>query len=64
MSGDRSWVTSQPDSSPAFYRLRQQTISPAPVGMALIPTGLFTMGDNLDGTPSALPAHTVYVSAF
>jgi formylglycine-generating enzyme required for sulfatase activity len=35
-----------------------------PAGMALIPVGSFTMGDNLDGESHALPLHTVYVSAF
>jgi formylglycine-generating enzyme required for sulfatase activity len=38
--------------------------SGAPSGMALIPAGSFTMGDNLDGDSYALPLHTVYVSAF
>jgi formylglycine-generating enzyme required for sulfatase activity len=36
----------------------------APSGMALIPAGSFTMGDNLDGDSLSLPLHTVYVSAF
>jgi formylglycine-generating enzyme required for sulfatase activity len=36
----------------------------APSGMALIPAGSFTMGDSLDGDSSALPLHTVYISAF
>lgn len=35
-----------------------------PAGMAFIPAGSFTMGDNLDGTSDALPPHIVYVSAF
>ena len=35
-----------------------------PSGMALIPAGSFTMGDSLDGFSSALPLHSVYVSAF
>ncbi len=35
-----------------------------PSGMVLIPAGSFSMGDSLDGLPSALPVHTVYVSAF
>ncbi len=35
-----------------------------PSGMAFIPAGSFTMGDSLDGDTSALPLHTVYVSAF
>ena len=41
------------------------TVYPANIqsGMALIPAGSFTMGDNLDGDSSA-PVHTVYVSAF
>ncbi len=38
---------------------------PAPsAGMALIPAGSFTMGNNLDENGSELPLHTVYVSAF
>lgn len=36
----------------------------APAGMALIPAGSFQMGDSLDGLSSALPVHSVYVSAF
>jgi len=41
------------------------TVAPTnvPSGMALIPAGNFTMGDNLDGESDA-PVHTVYVSAF
>jgi formylglycine-generating enzyme required for sulfatase activity len=35
-----------------------------PSGMALIPAGSFMMGDSMDGDSSALPLHTVYVSAF
>jgi formylglycine-generating enzyme required for sulfatase activity len=34
-----------------------------PVDMALIPAGSFTMGDPLDGDATALPLHTVYISA-
>lgn len=34
-----------------------------PLGMALIPAGAFTMGDNLDGESDAIPTN-VYVSAF
>jgi formylglycine-generating enzyme required for sulfatase activity len=34
-----------------------------PAGMALIPAGSFTMGDNLDGEADAVPTN-VYVSAF
>jgi len=33
-------------------------------GFALIPAGFFQMGDALDGLHTALPAHTVQVSAF
>ena len=36
----------------------------APSGMVHIPSGSFTMGDNLDGSSYALPLHSVYVSAF
>lgn len=35
-----------------------------PAGMVFIPAGEFTMGDTLDGSSPALPAHPVYVSAF
>ncbi|MEI6076835.1 MAG: SUMF1/EgtB/PvdO family nonheme iron enzyme [Verrucomicrobiota bacterium] len=33
-----------------------------PVSMALIPAGVFTMGDSLDNDSTALPLHSVYVS--
>ena len=41
------------------------TVNPTNIlaGMALIPAGNFTMGDNLDGESDA-PVHSVYVSAF
>lgn len=35
-----------------------------PAGMVFIPAGPFVMGDSLDGDATALPLHTVYVSAF
>ncbi len=35
-----------------------------PQGMALIPAGSFSMGDAHDGLSSALPVHSVFVSAF
>jgi formylglycine-generating enzyme required for sulfatase activity len=35
-----------------------------PPGMALIPAGAFTMGDNLDGESNAIPTVTVTVSVF
>ena len=49
-----------------FYRVVVMTnpVPPGPSGMALIPAGNFTMGDNLDGDSFALPLHSVYVSAF
>jgi len=47
--------------APMFYRVLGVAV---PAGMAVIPAGDFTMGDNLDGTSDALPLHTVYVSAF
>jgi formylglycine-generating enzyme required for sulfatase activity len=39
------------------------TVVNAPTGFALIPAGVFTMGDALDGDSNA-PTHTVTVSAF
>lgn len=39
------------------------TVVGAPVGMALIPQGAFTMGDSLDGRSDA-PVHTVTLNAF
>ena len=35
-----------------------------PAGMALIPAGVFTMGDTLDGEHDAVPVTNVAVSAF
>jgi len=49
---------------PRFYRVAGPAPQTAPESMVLIPAGSFTMGDALDGTGSALPLHTVYVSAF
>ena len=49
-------------SNPATVSL--QTQPPPASGMTLIPAGNFTMGDTLDGDMSALPLHSVYVSAF
>lgn len=56
-------VTSSPPAN--FFRLIQNTNTPitTPDGMALIPTGSFTMGDTLDGETDAVPV-SVAVSAF
>jgi formylglycine-generating enzyme required for sulfatase activity len=35
-----------------------------PAGMTLIPAGVFTMGDTLDGETDAIPVTNVNVSAF
>jgi len=43
-----------------FFRLLYTN---PPAGMALIPAGLFTMGDTLDGEADAVPTN-IYVSAF
>jgi formylglycine-generating enzyme required for sulfatase activity len=67
ITGNRFWVTNQPISNPAFYRLRQQTNSPAPASMVLIPAGPFVMGNCMDpseGYPNELPLHTNQLSAF
>ena len=40
------------------------TAPPAPTDMAYIPAGVFQMGDSLDSDTSAMPVHTVFVSAF
>ena len=45
-----------------FYRTSEAQLS-APPGMALIPSGTFTMGDTLDGDANAKPI-TVSLSAF
>jgi formylglycine-generating enzyme required for sulfatase activity len=41
-----------------------QAAAQAPAGMALIPSGAFTMGDSLDGDSNAIPTVSVTVSAF
>jgi formylglycine-generating enzyme required for sulfatase activity len=43
-----------------FYRISSQP----PAGMALIPAGSFTLGDNLDGESDATPTVSTAVSAF
>jgi formylglycine-generating enzyme required for sulfatase activity len=53
-------VTNPISGTQQFYRLSQPAI---PSGMALIPAGSFTMGDNLDGESDATPI-SVTVSAF
>ena len=53
-------VTNPISGSQKFYRLSQSAIRS---GMALIPAGAFTMGDNLDGESDATPI-SVTVSAF
>ena len=54
-------VTNPISGSQNFYRLSQSAIRS---GMALIPAGSFTMGDNLDGENDATPTVSVTVSAF
>lgn len=58
-------VTVTNNSAQAFFRLIPNTNPPATTsdGMALIPAGSFTMGDNLDGEPDATPI-SVTLSAF
>ncbi len=55
-------------SVPMFYRVlgvasTNAATTNVPAGMALIPAGTFTMGDNLDGESDAIPTN-IYVSAF
>ena len=45
-------------------RIGFRSVLPPATDMALIPAGSFQMGDSLDGDTSAIPLHTVYVSAF
>jgi formylglycine-generating enzyme required for sulfatase activity len=51
-SGDSAWVMAAPRAK-----------APRP-GLARIPAGAFRMGDSLDGTSYALPAHTVDLDEF
>jgi formylglycine-generating enzyme required for sulfatase activity len=53
-------VTNPISGTQQFYQLSQTAI---PGGMALIPAGVFTMGDTLDGESDAIPI-SVTVSAF
>jgi formylglycine-generating enzyme len=58
-------VTNPISGTQQFYQLSLLDIpSFTSDGMALIPTGSFTMGDTLDGESDAIPTVTVYVSAF
>ena len=50
-------------SGPGTSFFRVVTDPAAPLGMTLIPAGVFTMGDTLDGASNALPTN-IYVSAF
>jgi formylglycine-generating enzyme required for sulfatase activity len=61
-----TWNAGQdwPTNFSANVRLSLTADDAVPAGMALIPAGSFTMGDNLDGDTSAQPVHSVYVSAF
>jgi formylglycine-generating enzyme len=56
-------VTVSKTSSAMFFRLYNTNTTVIPAGMALIPAGSFTMGDNLDGESDAAPI-SVTVSAF
>jgi formylglycine-generating enzyme required for sulfatase activity len=58
---------SVPNTNPAmFFRLFQNTNPPITTldGMALIPVGMFIMGDSLDGDSDATPTLIVTVSGF
>ncbi len=64
ISGSGKLLVPTPGSQ-EFYRMKVRLLDApaAPTGFALIPAGVFTMGDALDGD-SAVPTHTVTVSAF
>ena len=59
--GSQTAVSVPNTSSARFFRLA--LVPPTADGMALIPAGVFTMGDTLDGESDAIPTN-VYVSAF
>jgi formylglycine-generating enzyme required for sulfatase activity len=62
--GGYEFVHTNPSVAPArFYRIVACPTN-APSGMSMIPAGPFTMGDTLDADTNAVPAHSVYVSAF
>ncbi len=55
------------DSAAATLTVRPPNQPPSPAGLALIPAGNFTMGDNFNDSDISWgerPTHTVYVSAF
>ncbi len=63
-SGDTNWVDYlQVPVSSNSTTVRLFNLQP-PQGMALIPAGSFTMGDDLDGSFGATPSRTVFVSEF
>ena len=52
-------------SNDEFERVNPKDIDDSsPLGMALIPSGSFEMGDHLDNVERALPVHTVELDAF
>jgi uncharacterized repeat protein (TIGR03803 family) len=59
--GGQNIVTHPISGTQMFYRLYQSATTAD--GMALIPAGVFTMGDTLDGESDAIPTN-VYLSAF
>ncbi|HXR48753.1 MAG TPA: SUMF1/EgtB/PvdO family nonheme iron enzyme [Candidatus Limnocylindrales bacterium] len=59
--GTQTAVSVTNTSSARFFRL--VLVPPTADGMALIPAGVFTIGDTLDGESDAIPTN-VYVSAF
>ena len=64
LAGPSNWVDYvQHAATNATMAARVHDPAPPP-GMAYIPSGSFQMGDNLDGSSSSMPVHTVYVSAF
>ena len=67
-SGNGAFITLAPRQqiTPTPYAITAGTAATLaiPAGMALIPAGAYTMGDNLDGESDATPTVSVTVSAF
>jgi formylglycine-generating enzyme required for sulfatase activity len=64
MDNNNFTVTVTNTLSARFFRMCNTNITAIPAGMALVPSGIFTIGDTVDGIADALPVTNVYISAF